>query len=182
MHLIIVLVILLSAIAARVWQSRVAASGMPPPNRYTHNSAGEEDGRQRLRTMEDGFLSWHGHLQVFAPLARRLGLYPIKEELEELGFKYSDPDNYKVVRQRMDELANEHALPLEQAKPFHLLYGSITCVFTRLLGEACCSHRSMRARLTHIPARTHVHVCTQQHVARPDLSLLFGDLLISTHH
>ena len=31
--------------------------------------------------------------QVFAPLARLLGLYSIKEELEELSFRYSEPEN-----------------------------------------------------------------------------------------
>ena len=36
-------------------------------------------------------LSVLGVAQVFAPLARLLGLYSIKEELEALSFKYSDP-------------------------------------------------------------------------------------------
>jgi (p)ppGpp synthase/HD superfamily hydrolase len=31
--------------------------------------------------------------QVFAPLARLLGLYSIKEELEELSFRFSEPEN-----------------------------------------------------------------------------------------
>ena len=32
-------------------------------------------------------------MQVFAPLARLLGLYSIKEELEELSFRFSEPEN-----------------------------------------------------------------------------------------
>ena len=45
--------------------------------------------------------------QVFAPLARLLGLYSIKEELEALAFQYSDPDAYARVRRRLDVLAKQ---------------------------------------------------------------------------
>ncbi len=44
-------------------------------------------------------------LQVFAPLARLLGLYSIKEELEALSFMYSDPESYAAVQRRLDVLA-----------------------------------------------------------------------------
>lgn len=44
-------------------------------------------------------------LQVFAPLARLLGLYSIKEELEALSFMYSDPEGYARVQRRLDVLA-----------------------------------------------------------------------------
>lgn len=42
---------------------------------------------------------------MFAPLARLLGLYSIKEELEALSFMYSDPESYAVVQRRLDVLA-----------------------------------------------------------------------------
>jgi len=32
-------------------------------------------------------------VQIFAPLARLLGLYSIKEELEDLSFRFSEPDS-----------------------------------------------------------------------------------------
>ncbi len=35
-------------------------------------------------------------LQVFAPLARLLGLYSIKEELEALSFRHSQPEAHSV--------------------------------------------------------------------------------------
>ena len=38
-----------------------------------------------------------GILQVFAPLARLLGLYSIKEELEALSFKHSQPEAHQVT-------------------------------------------------------------------------------------
>ena len=45
--------------------------------------------------------------QVFAPLARLLGLYSIKEELEALSFQYSDPEAYAAVQRRLDALAKQ---------------------------------------------------------------------------
>lgn len=47
-------------------------------------------------------------MQVFAPLARLLGLYGIKEELEELGFRYSKPDEYATLRRHLDHLSQEY--------------------------------------------------------------------------
>ncbi len=44
---------------------------------------------------------------MFAPLARLLGLYSIKEELEVLSFKYSDPEAYALMQRRLDALARE---------------------------------------------------------------------------
>ncbi len=46
-------------------------------------------------------------MQVFAPLARLLGLYSIKEELEALSFRYSYPDEYALVQRRLDTLAKD---------------------------------------------------------------------------
>lgn len=45
--------------------------------------------------------------QVFAPLARLLGLYSIKEELEALSFRYSDPEAHSRVQRRLDTLAKD---------------------------------------------------------------------------
>lgn len=53
-------------------------------------------------------------LQVFAPLARLLGLYGIKEELEELGFRYSKPDEYAILRRHLDHLSQEHEPVVQQ--------------------------------------------------------------------
>jgi len=42
---------------------------------------------------------------VFAPLARLLGLYSLKEELEALAFRYADPGAHAAVQRRLDALA-----------------------------------------------------------------------------
>jgi GTP pyrophosphokinase len=40
---------------------------------------------------------------VYAPLAHRLGLYAIKTELEDLATKYLETDNYKFVKNKLQE-------------------------------------------------------------------------------
>lgn len=42
-------------------------------------------------------------LDVFAPLANRLGVWQIKWELEDLGFRHTDPENYKKIARLLDE-------------------------------------------------------------------------------
>jgi GTP pyrophosphokinase len=42
-------------------------------------------------------------LQVFAPLANRLGIWQIKWELEDLSFRFTEPDTYRQVAQWLDE-------------------------------------------------------------------------------
>ena len=42
-------------------------------------------------------------LQVFAPLANRLGIWEIKWELEDLSFRFLEPDTYKQIAKLLDE-------------------------------------------------------------------------------
>jgi GTP diphosphokinase / guanosine-3',5'-bis(diphosphate) 3'-diphosphatase len=47
-------------------------------------------------------------LDIYAPLAGRMGMQEMREELEDLSFKTLDPDAYSVVRQRLDSLAEQN--------------------------------------------------------------------------
>jgi len=42
-------------------------------------------------------------LQVFAPLANRLGIWEIKWEMEDLAFRFLEPDTYRSVARLLDE-------------------------------------------------------------------------------
>ncbi len=53
-------------------------------------------------------------MQVFAPLARMLGLYSFKQELEELSFRYLQPEVHKNMVQRLAKLKKEQQPVLTQ--------------------------------------------------------------------
>jgi guanosine-3',5'-bis(diphosphate) 3'-pyrophosphohydrolase len=42
-------------------------------------------------------------LDIFAPLASRLGIWQIKWELEDLGFRYVNPEKYKEIAEQLQE-------------------------------------------------------------------------------
>ncbi|MBL8162976.1 MAG: GTP diphosphokinase [Anaerolineae bacterium] len=42
-------------------------------------------------------------LDIFAPLANRLGIWQIKWELEDLSFRYLEPEKYKAIAKALDE-------------------------------------------------------------------------------
>ena len=46
-------------------------------------------------------------LEIFAPLASRLGIWQIKWELEDLGFRYTNPETYKEIAQNLAERRSE---------------------------------------------------------------------------
>lgn len=47
-------------------------------------------------------------LDIYAPLAGRMGMQEMREELENLSFRTLDPDAYNVVMQRLDALADRN--------------------------------------------------------------------------
>jgi GTP pyrophosphokinase len=52
-------------------------------------------------------------LQVFAPLANRLGIWEIKWELEDLSFRFLEPETYKQVAGLLDEKRAEREQAME---------------------------------------------------------------------
>jgi GTP pyrophosphokinase len=49
----------------------------------------------------------HESLHVFAPLANRLGIWQIKWEMEDLAFRFLEPDTYREVARLLDEKRTE---------------------------------------------------------------------------
>jgi GTP pyrophosphokinase len=46
-------------------------------------------------------------LDIFAPLASRLGIWQVKWELEDLAFRYTNPDTYKEIAENLAERRSE---------------------------------------------------------------------------
>ncbi|MCX6779126.1 MAG: RelA/SpoT family protein [Candidatus Magasanikbacteria bacterium] len=55
-------------------------------------------------------------LEIFAPIAGRLGMGEIKGQLEDLSFKYVDPENYQWVTKLQTESSSERNKNLEQTR------------------------------------------------------------------
>ena len=55
-------------------------------------------------------------LQVFAPLANRLGIWEIKWEMEDLSFRFLEPDTYKQVAKLLDEKRAQREASVEQLR------------------------------------------------------------------
>ncbi len=55
-------------------------------------------------------------LQVFAPLANRLGIWQLKWELEDLAFRFLEPDTYKHIARLLDEKRIEREALVEQVR------------------------------------------------------------------
>jgi len=55
-------------------------------------------------------------LQVFAPLANRLGIWQIKWEMEDLAFRFQDPETYRQVARLLDEKRAEREAYVERMR------------------------------------------------------------------
>ncbi len=55
-------------------------------------------------------------LNVFAPLANRLGIWEIKWEMEDLSFRFLEPDTYKQVAKLLDEKRVEREASVERLR------------------------------------------------------------------
>ena len=55
-------------------------------------------------------------LDIFAPVANRLGIWQIKWELEDLGFRYVNPEKYKEIAELLTEKRPDREAQLESIK------------------------------------------------------------------
>ena len=65
-------------------------------------------------------------LDIFAPLANRLGIWQIKWELEDLGFRYTNPEKYKEIAEQLAVRRESRETEIQ----------NIIEAITRLLNEA----------------------------------------------
>ena len=55
----------------------------------------------------------HESLHVFAPLANRLGIWQIKWEMEDLAFRFLEPDTYRATARLLDEKRADREVSME---------------------------------------------------------------------
>ena len=55
-------------------------------------------------------------LEIFAPLANRLGIWQIKWELEDLGFRYMNPKKYKEIAKNLQDKRPDREKEIENIK------------------------------------------------------------------
>jgi len=79
-------------------------------------------------------------MNVYAPIANRLGIGEIKGELEDLAFKYLDPKNYELTKNLVEEYSLEGAHNLE----------NIISRFTKELREERIQAISVAGRQKHL--------------------------------
>ena len=79
------------------------------------------DRLHNMRTL--GFMPEHKRkriaketLDIFAPLANRLGIWQIKWELEDLGFRYVNPEKYREIAEQIQERRPDRETQIEAIK------------------------------------------------------------------
>ena len=55
-------------------------------------------------------------MDLYAPLANRLGMYSLKWELEDLSFKYLEPEEYREIVEGLDQKREERLVFIDKIK------------------------------------------------------------------
>ena len=79
-------------------------------------------------------------MDIFAPLANRLGIWQMKWELEDLSFRYLNQDAYRSIAKALDERRDERESYVERIKER----------LTRELGKAKITNATITTRPKHI--------------------------------
>lgn len=54
-------------------------------------------------------------MNIYAPLANRLGIWHLKSQLEDLSFRYLEPERYREIARRLDERQDIRAIKVNRA-------------------------------------------------------------------
>lgn len=54
-------------------------------------------------------------MNIYAPLANRLGIWHLKSQLEDLAFRYLEPERYREIARRLDERQDIRAIKVNRA-------------------------------------------------------------------
>lgn len=76
---------------------------------HTLSAAGKLERTRRTQIATDV-------LNIYAPLANRLGIWSLKWQLEDLAFRYQQPEKYKEIASSLDEKRKERDRRIENAK------------------------------------------------------------------
>ncbi len=77
-------------------RARAAGQARRPPAQHAHASA--------TCRRKRGAAPPRKRIDIYAPLAGRMGMHELREELEDLAFRELNPDAYAVVSERLDAL------------------------------------------------------------------------------
>ena len=119
-------------------------------------------------------------LDIFAPIANRLGIWQMKWELEDLAFRYIDPDRYKEIANQIDERRKDREAYMERVTatsasssrgrlraefrrgPAHLLHlpqdGARACPSARSTTSGDPHHRGLHPRASQALGIIHLHL------------------------
>jgi len=84
------------------------AEALRPP---VETDAGRALRRSRTR---QAFVAAREALDVYAPLAHRLGMNQLKNDLENLGFKHLYPQQHQLITEQLEERAEKHEVLLSE--------------------------------------------------------------------
>ena len=88
-------------------------------------------------------------LEIYAPLAGRMGMQTLREELEQLAFKWGQPDAYKTVFDKLDDIHKRNAGLVEAVHVVDVAVGLLRDAALRL------AHQRLALAEQRGPGRAH---------------------------
>ena len=88
-------------------------------------------------------------MDIYAPIANRLGIQKIKTELEDLSFKYMNPEIYKVIDEKIVERKSKREKYIDDVLDFvkkKMADNSVKCEISGRIKHYYSIHRKMEAQ------------------------------------